>query len=180
MMFCSALINLKRALRSRKKEKIEEAHQKLNAALAKKRKWRESLEAKGVIKDQGLDSPLLSEAAEKYGFKPHEKREAAEVVMGIRLPRSQDDNQVLAGQLSERIGPFKLRVVLWMSKAGLKLALFAVTSQGALCAHALMNMGLAACEHCGVLFHQTRTDKMYCCEAHGNAHRVARHRSKAL
>jgi len=74
-----------------------------------------------------------------------------------------------------------VRLVLWFSPAGFRIALYCPHVKTALYVFCLLSFvsgaGIAVCPKCGKLFQQQRSNQNYCSIEHREAHRVARWRA---
>lgn len=95
-------------------------------------------------------------------------------------PRAASDiRQLLSEEISESLS--SVRLVLWLSKEGFRMALYCPEVKTALYLFCLLGFvsgtGIGLCPKCGSLFKQSRPNQTYCSIQHREAHRVARWRA---
>jgi len=116
-----------------------------------------------------------------YGLPEGQEIEAIARHDGYSIgPRGASEIRLL---LSEEISKAldSVRLVLWFSSTGFRIALYCPHFKTALYFFCLMSfvsgVGIAVCPKCGKLFRQERPNQNYCSIAHREAHRVARWRA---
>src|SRR5215469_3345793 len=154
---------------------IQHAEEELKVAVQMRQQQNRRLatSSRGDKDEKNIEiGPLLRRL---YDLPEGSERAAIERHYGYSLgPRAASDiRHLLSEEISESLS--SIRLVLWLSKKGFRMALYCPDVKTALYFFSLLSFfsgtGIGVCPKCGALFKQSRPDQAYCSIQHREAHR---------